>query len=67
MIDIDETSYLLNSPENGARLLKSIEDYKQGLGKERELIEGEDSNFEKLDSLTKEDYQRPFKVKAKNK
>lgn len=36
---MEETFYLLKSPENAARLLQSIEDYKNGLGKERSLIE----------------------------
>ena len=35
----DTTSYLLQSPNNAARLLKGIEDYEKGLGKERSLIE----------------------------
>jgi len=36
---MEETFYLLKSPANAARLLKSIEDYEKGLGKERSLIE----------------------------
>jgi antitoxin YefM len=36
---LDTTSYLLQSPNNAARLLKGIEDYEKGLGKERSLIE----------------------------
>jgi hypothetical protein len=65
MNNVDETSYLLNSPVNAARLMQSIEEYKQGLGEERKLIEDGDSKFEKLNSLTKEDYQNHFKVRAK--
>ncbi|MES2427007.1 MAG: type II toxin-antitoxin system prevent-host-death family antitoxin [Bacteroidota bacterium] len=36
---MEETFYLLKSPANATRLLKSIEDYEKGLGKERSLIE----------------------------
>lgn len=36
---MQETFYLLQSPKNAARLLKGIEDYEKGLGKERTLIE----------------------------
>jgi antitoxin YefM len=36
---MEETFYLLKSPNNAARLLKSIEDYEKGLGQERSLIE----------------------------
>jgi antitoxin YefM len=36
---MEETFYLLKSPNNAARLLKSIEDYENGLGQERSLIE----------------------------
>ena len=36
---MEETFYLLKSPANAARLLQSIEDYKNGLGTERSLIE----------------------------
>ena len=36
---MEETFYLLKSPNNAARLLKGIEDYEKGLGKERSLIE----------------------------
>lgn len=34
-----ETNYLLSSPRNAKRLLRSIEDLDQGKGKERHLIE----------------------------
>lgn len=34
----DTTAYLLTSPANAERLLKGIEDYEQGLGRERRLI-----------------------------
>ena len=36
---MEETFYLLKNPNNALRLLKSIEDYENGLGKERSLIE----------------------------
>ena len=36
---IEETFYLIKSPANATRLLQSIEDYKNGLGQERRLIE----------------------------
>ncbi len=36
---MEETFYLLKSPKNAARLLKSVEDYENGLGQERTLIE----------------------------
>jgi len=36
---MEETFYLLKSPNNAARLLKSIEDYEKGSGQERNLIE----------------------------
>ena len=36
---MEETFYLLKSPANAARLLKSMEDYETGLGQERGLIE----------------------------
>ena len=36
---IKETFYLIKSPANATRLLQSIEDYKNGLGQERRLIE----------------------------
>lgn len=65
MNDIDETAYLLNSPENASRLIKAIAEYEQGLGNEQKLIEYEDSKSEKLDSLTKENYQNHFKLKTK--
>jgi antitoxin YefM len=34
-----ETFYLLKSPKNATRLLKSIEDYEKGFRQERSLIE----------------------------
>src|ERR1700712_618519 len=37
-VSMEETFYLLKSPVNAARLLKSIEDYENGMGKERRLI-----------------------------
>jgi len=36
---MEETFYLLRSPTNAARLLKGIEEYEKGLGRERSLIE----------------------------
>ncbi|MFD2144255.1 type II toxin-antitoxin system Phd/YefM family antitoxin [Mucilaginibacter antarcticus] len=36
---MQETFYLLKSPANAARLLKSVADYENGLGTERSLIE----------------------------
>jgi antitoxin YefM len=36
---MEETFYLLKSPANAARLLKSVEDYEKGFGQERSLIE----------------------------
>jgi antitoxin YefM len=35
----DTTSYLLQSPNNAVRLLKGLEEYEKGLGKERKLID----------------------------
>jgi antitoxin YefM len=38
--DMDETEYLLSSPENARRLLAAIEDHKKGVNlRERELID----------------------------
>lgn len=36
---MEETFYLLKSPKNALRLLQGIEDFNNGLGKERTLIE----------------------------
>ncbi len=36
---MEETFYLLKNPNNAARLLKGIEEYNNGLGQERKLIE----------------------------
>lgn len=36
---INETAYLLQSPENAKRLMKSIEDFDAGLGEEKDLME----------------------------
>jgi antitoxin YefM len=36
---IEETSYLLRSPQNAKRLRESIKSYQNGSGKEQELIE----------------------------
>lgn len=36
---IMETFYLLKSPKNAARLLSAIEEYNQGMGKEKKLLE----------------------------
>jgi antitoxin YefM len=36
---MEETFYLLKSPANATRLLKSIADYENGSGQERSLIE----------------------------
>src|ERR1700743_469870 len=35
---MEETFYLLKSPANAARLLKSIEDYDKGSGKEKNFL-----------------------------
>ena len=36
---IEETAYLLKSPENARRLRESIKSFEQGKGKEQKLIE----------------------------
>ena len=36
---IMETFYLLKSPKNAKRLLKAVDQYKKGRGRERKLIE----------------------------
>jgi len=36
---LNETSYLLQSPQNAKRLLESIEEIESGKGKERDLLE----------------------------
>jgi antitoxin YefM len=36
---MEETFYLLKSPNNASRLLKGIEEYEKGLGTKRNLIE----------------------------
>jgi len=36
---MEETFYLLKSPSNAERLLNSMEDYANGLGPERNLLE----------------------------
>lgn len=64
-MSMDETAYLLKSRENALKLLQGIQEYENGLGKEQNLIELEDSKSEKLDLLTKEDYQKQFKEKAR--
>jgi hypothetical protein len=66
-MNIDETVYLLKSSENASRLMQGIKDYENGLGKEQSLIESDESKSKKLDLLTKEDYQKEFKKKAKTK
>jgi len=40
---MQETFHLLKSPKNAARLLKGIEEYERKLGRERKLIEDDDS------------------------
>jgi antitoxin YefM len=36
---MQETFYLLKSPKNAERLLQGLEEYKKGLGQEKQLIE----------------------------
>lgn len=36
---MEETFYLLRNPANAARLHQALDEYKQGLGTERDLIE----------------------------
>lgn len=36
---MQETFYLLKSPENAARLIKGIEEFEKGLGEEKQLLE----------------------------
>lgn len=36
---MQETFYLLKSPNNATRLLKGLKEYEQGLGQEKKLIE----------------------------
>ncbi|HEY9533812.1 MAG TPA: type II toxin-antitoxin system prevent-host-death family antitoxin [Mucilaginibacter sp.] len=36
---MQETFYLLKSPNNATRLLKGIDDYEKGLGQEKTLLE----------------------------
>lgn len=40
---MQETFHLLKSPRNASRLLKGIAEYEKGLGKERNLIEEDES------------------------
>ncbi|MGV8879657.1 MAG: type II toxin-antitoxin system Phd/YefM family antitoxin [Sphingobacteriaceae bacterium] len=37
--NMQETFYLVKSPKNAARLLKELEEYRQDLGQEKNLIE----------------------------
>jgi len=41
---MQETFYLLQSPENARRLLKGIEEYEAGGGQEKDLFNENDEN-----------------------
>lgn len=40
---MEETFYLLKNPANAARLLKALEEFEQGLGRERKLLDDEET------------------------